>query len=188
MLRLDVPETTPRSRSKFTRRKANFRGKRGEINLTISRRDRNRGAGNVLALTEGSVVGANVIAGGELCGEGGFPDPGRAQHADFVSGHSFVARVFLRLHAGKLRRGAETCAERKIKLQWRKIWLKLSVDHGTVSTDVEKREKRVHCAGAFLCGSFEGLRMYASTETTQRIRSEVYLCFLYFQLILSAGC
>lgn len=50
------------------------------------------------SLTQRSVVGANVIAGGELRCKGGFPYPRCTQHADFVSGHSFVARVLLCLY------------------------------------------------------------------------------------------
>lgn len=59
------------------------------------------------SLTQRSVVSANVIAGGELRCKGGFPYPRCTQHADFVSGHSFVARVLLRLYPWKLWRRAE---------------------------------------------------------------------------------
>lgn len=59
------------------------------------------------SLTQRSVVGANVIAGGELRCKGGFPYPRCTQHADFVSGHSFVARVLLCLYPWKLWRRAE---------------------------------------------------------------------------------
>lgn len=59
------------------------------------------------SLTQRSVVGANVIAGGELRCKGGFPYPRCTQHADFVSGHSFVTRVLLCLYPWKLWRRAE---------------------------------------------------------------------------------
>ena len=70
--------------------------------------DKKKSRQNSSTLTERSVVGANVVAGGELSSEGGFPNTGRAQHADLVSGHSFVARVLFSLHSRELRRRAET--------------------------------------------------------------------------------
>ena len=68
-------------------------------------------------LTQRSVVGADVVAGGELSREGSFPNPGRAQHADLVSGHSFVARVLFSLHSRKLRRRAETREQKERRLK-----------------------------------------------------------------------
>lgn len=61
------------------------------------------GGSNLNILTEGSVVSANILARSELCGEGGFPDFRRAQHAYFVSRHPFVAGFLPRLYVGELR-------------------------------------------------------------------------------------
>lgn len=65
------------------------------------------------ALTEGGVVGADVVARGELRRESGFPDFRCTQHAHFVSSHPLAAGVLLRLHAGELRGRAGKKGEKR---------------------------------------------------------------------------
>jgi len=74
-----------------------------ELNATFHvceerKTERNRMARNC-TLTEGRVVRADVVARGELRGEGGFSDLRCAQHAHFVSRDVIVVGILLRFYA-----------------------------------------------------------------------------------------